>query len=268
MSWHVDEMAVRRYQAGAADRVTSASLEAHLTECAECREFLTVDPHGLQRSWSGVAGRVLPGPPSWVERGLTRLGVPSHIARLLAITPSLRISWLLAVAGVLLFSAAASRAGSQSWDLFLMIAPLIPVAGVAVAYGQIVDPSHEMTVSAPFDPVRLLLLRSVAVTSSAVVLSLGVDLATDSPAATGVWLLPALALTAMTLALGTHVTLWMAASASAVTWVGFLLVVAVQTHGRQEAAFAPVFQVMFSLTAAAAGWVLARRIDRYRRGGA
>lgn len=268
MSWHVDEPTVRRYQSGAADRVTAASLETHLTECGQCRGFLAVDAEWLERSWSGVADRVLPEPPSWVERGLTLSGVPSHIARLLAVTPSLRISWLLAVAGTLLFSALASRTGAEGWDLFLVIAPLIPVAGVAVAYGRLVDPSHEMTVSAPFDPVRLLLLRTMAVTASAVVLSLAVDLATNTPAATGVWLLPTLALTVITLALGTRVTLWVGSASTAAAWIGFLLVVAMQADGRQKAAFSPGFQMMFLLATVAAAWVLARRLDSYRRGGA
>jgi hypothetical protein len=149
-----------------------------------------------------------------------------------------------------------------------MIAPLIPVAGVAVAYGRSADPSHEMTVSAPFDPVRLLLLRTIAVTLSAVMLSFAVDLSTGSPAATGVWLLPALALTAITLALGTHMTLWVAASTSAATWMGFLLLVTVEADGGQYEAFGPGFQVMFLLAAGGAIWVLARRHDNYRRGGA
>jgi hypothetical protein len=267
MSWHVDELAVRRYQSDEADRVASASLEAHLTGCEQCRGLLTVDDDWLERSWIAVADRVEPGKSGVVESGLTKLGVPSHIARVIAITPSLRISWMLAVAGILAFSAAASRADSHNWDLFLMIAPLVPVAGVAVAYGRIVDPSHEMTVSAPFDQVRLLLLRTFAVTASAVMLSLAVDLVTSSPAATGVWLLPALALTAITLALGTHMTMWIAASTSTAIWIGFLLLVTMEADGRQYAAFAPGFQVTFLLATGGAIWVLANRIDGYRRGG-
>ena len=47
--------------------------------------------------------------------------------------------------------------------LFLAVTPLVPVAAVAFAYGQDVDPMWDTTLAAPYSPLRLLLLRSVSV---------------------------------------------------------------------------------------------------------
>ena len=47
--------------------------------------------------------------------------------------------------------------------LFLLVAPLLPLAGVAAAYGPLVDPAYELALAAPLGSLRLLLLRAVAV---------------------------------------------------------------------------------------------------------
>ena len=98
-----------------------------------------------------------------LERGIVRLGVPDHVARLLASTPSLRLSWLAAAAVAIGFSAWAANAGADGRLVFLAVAPVLPVAGVAAAYGRWADPSHELATTAPFSGLRLLLLRTLAV---------------------------------------------------------------------------------------------------------
>lgn len=95
------------------------------------------------------------------------------------------------------------------------MAPLIPVAGVAVAKGSVGDSAHETTTATPIDPLRHVLLRAAAVTGIAFVLSLLLDVVLASTWGTGLWISPALALTLTTFALGTHLTKWMAAAASA-----------------------------------------------------
>jgi hypothetical protein len=44
-----------------------------------------------------------------------------------------------------------------------MAAPLVPLVGVAVAYGPEADPAHELTATAPYSGLRLVLLRTAAV---------------------------------------------------------------------------------------------------------
>jgi hypothetical protein len=167
---------------------------------------------------------------------------------------------------VLLFAAYATHlaVGRSAVDLFLALAPLIPVAGVALAYGQMVDPAHETTVAAPVDGFRLLLIRSCAVTTASALLALVVDMVMPSPQYTAIWLLPALALTLATLAVGTRLPLWMAAAAVAGAWVLILIVLA----GRSlpGAAFQPAAHLYYVAVIALAGLVLSRRRDLYRRG--
>lgn len=268
MSWHVETEVLHRYQSGDVDRVTSVSVEAHVTTCAECRDDLVVDTDWLDRSWAGIAEQVEPGERSIVERVLTWVGVPPHLARVTAVTPSLRPSWLIAVTLTLVFASLASRLVQPgSFDLFLALAPLIPVAGVAVAYGRLGDPAHEISAATPTDPLRLLLLRVAAVTGFAVVLSIVLDVAVPSARATGVWILPALALTLVTLALGTRLAVWVAAAASSVAWVALLSVFLARPEERLMSMFGVQAQVMFLVVALIAALLFAQGRDEYRRGG-
>ena len=267
MSWHVDELAVRRYQGGEADRVASASLETHLTECEQCRGLLTVDEDWLERSWITVADRVEPGKPGVVERSLTKFGVPSHLARVVAVSPALRISFLLAVALVMGFAALASTANStgETYRIFLAVAPLLPVAGVAFAYGRLVDPAHEFIMVAPIDSFRLLMLRAATVLTVAIVLGLVVWPIVPAPRSVGIsaWLLPALALTLITLVLASRLEVWIAAAMVGGGWVAAMLLA---TSWEVEAFGADAQSLYAAVTLLAAGGVLFRR-DHYDREG-
>ncbi|MEX0700243.1 MAG: zf-HC2 domain-containing protein [Acidimicrobiia bacterium] len=266
MTWHIDANLIDGYRIGAFNRSAAASIEAHVSGCEECRRLVMPDVSWLDEGWVAVADRVEAPQPNAVERVLVFMGVSSHLARLVAVTPGLRPSWLGATTFVLLFAAFAAQVavGRSGMDLFLAVAPLIPVAGVAFAYGQMVDPAHEITIAAPLDGFRLLLIRSAAVTAASTVISLGVDVLVPSPGITAVWLLPALALTLSSLAVGTRLPMWMAASGVAGGWV--LLLIITGARSMPTAAFQPAARVYFVAVMAVAGIVLARRHDLYRRG--
>lgn len=268
MSWHVDHEVLHEYQTGTIDRVTAVSIEAHVTECADCRRALLVDEDWMERSWTGIADRVEPGSATLVERVLTWVGVPAHLARVMSVTPSLRPSWLIAVALTLAFAAVASRVAVQpgSVDLFLVLAPLIPVAGVAVAYGRLGDPAHEMTTAAPIDPFRLMLLRAAAVTGFAFFVSLTLDVVIGSGRGTGLWILPALALTLSTLALGAYLAMWVAATTSTSVWLALVGMFLFQADDRVMAVFGMGAQIAFMLVALVGTLILVQRRDVYRRG--
>jgi len=268
MSWHVDELAVRRYQSDEADRVASASLEAHLTGCAQCRGLLMVDRDWLERSWIGVADRVEPGKSGVVESGLTKLGVPSHLARVVAVSPALRISFVLAVALVMGFAALASTSNStgETYRIFLAVAPLLPVAGVAFAYGRLVDPAHEFTMVAPIDSFRLLMLRAATVLTVSIVLGVVVWPIVPAPGSVGIsaWLLPALALTLITLALASRLEVWLAAGLVGGGWVAAMLL----ALSWEVEAFDGDAQALYAAVALlATGAVLVRRNHYDREGG-
>ncbi len=227
MSWHVDQAVLHRYQTGTADRVTAASLEPHVTQCESCRGLLAVDDEWLERSGAAVADRVEPSPPSLVERGLSAVGVPQNVARLVAVSPALRLSFVLAVALVIGFATAASTSNpnGETFRVFLVVAPLLPVAGVAFAYGRLVDPAYELTMAAPVDSFRLLLLRAATVLTVSIGLGLLAWPFVPAPGSFGLsaWLLPALALTLITLALASRLEMWLAGAMVGGGWVAVML---------------------------------------------
>ena len=267
MSWHVEEQLVLRYQEGAVDRVTGASLEAHLAACADCRGLVKADPEWLESSWRGIAERVEPGKPGPLERLLTAVGVPQHHARVAAVSPALRASFLLAVVLVLGFSvlAAASDPAGRTYLIFLFVAPVLPVAGVAFSYGRRVDPAHELTLATPIDALRLLLLRAASVLVVAVGLGLLAWPLVPDPRSLGVsaWLLPALALTLVTLALASRMAV---VSAAALVGGGWLLVILL-AFNRSLDAFNGTAQTVYAAVGVAAVVVMLSRRHHYDREG-
>jgi signal transduction histidine kinase len=178
---------------------------------------------GTGYSGQPAASRIVQ--PRGIEWILTHLRVPDHVARLLAATPSLRWSWLVAGAVTVSFSAWAAHAGEQGMLLFLVVAPLLPVGGVAAAYGPWMDPMHELAQAAPTSSLHLVLIRSTAVLGTVLAL-VGIAAAslpgTDWTAVA--WILPALALTLSSIALATFVPVQRAAAAVALLWFATLTV--------------------------------------------
>jgi hypothetical protein len=151
--WHLDPEAIRRYSQGAALPDLAASAEAHLMKCAACRGVISshVDARRVETIWHEVVDRVDVPRRTWPERMLARLGVGEATARLVAATPTLRGPWLLAVAGVLVLAAWAAQVDERLLGMFLVVAPLGPLAGVAVAFAGGLDPraATPMTTRAP-----------------------------------------------------------------------------------------------------------------------
>ena len=54
---------------------------------------------------------------------------------------------------------AAHLSGDMLWP-FLLVAPLVPVLGVATAYGPSWDPLEGLVVTAPYGRTRLILVRA------------------------------------------------------------------------------------------------------------
>jgi hypothetical protein len=246
MSWHIDDATLERYTSGDTTVAVAASAEAHLITCADCRSRLApaIGADRLDAIWAEVDDRVGALTRPWPERMLARLGVPEDTARLLAATPSLVTSWLAALAVGVAFAASASGTSTRGLVVFLTIAPMVPVAGVAAAYGRPADPSHELAVAAPYSLMRLMLLRSLAVVAGTIVLTaLGSLLLLGHGWTAVAWLLPALSLSATTLAVSARVAPVSAAAGVLTAWVALVVVVHVGT-GVWLAAFGPVAQLV------------------------
>ena len=253
--WHLDPETIRRYAQDAAPPQLAASAEAHLIACADCRAALAahVDARRADTIWHEVADRIDAPRRGWPERVLSRLGVGEATARLVAATPTLRGPWLLAVAGVLVLTALAAQADERLLRTFLVVAPLGPLAGVAVAFAGGLDPTREIGLAAPYSALRLLLIRTAAVLSVTVPIVVAAALALPgSPWRAVAWLLPTAALTGAALALTARLTPVVAVAVVAAAWV--LVTVPIAVAGHVDAAFGPGAQI-FWLAAAAAGAV-------------
>lgn len=259
--WHADPAVLSRYATGSLGGSAAASVEAHLLTCARCRGAVTpaVDPARLTSVWTGVLDRVDAPRCTPVERLLVRLGMAEGAARLVAAAPSLTVSWLGALTAVLLFAALAADAGGRGVLFFLAVAPVLPVAGVAVAYGREVDPTYEVGLAAPYSTFRLLLLRSGAVVVATMLLVgvAAVLLPIDGWLAAA-WLLPSLALTAGTLAVSTRMAPGWAAGGLVAAWL-LAVVTAFRSTGSPYAAFGTSGQLVCLLLLALSLAVLVHR---------
>ncbi len=217
-TWHLDDDALTRWVEGTDGAIAGASVEQHLLTCADCRPKVAAPP-GLDAVWARIRDDLELPRPTRVERALIALGLDASDARVVAVSPSFRGAWLMGLALLLAFAAAAGTWGTNRGQLlFLLIAPLVPVAGVALGYDPETDPALEAECATPWSRFRLVLLRSLALLITGLPVVLGV--ATLVPGSISVlWLAPAAALTVVVLALSTWVAPLVASAGSAALWV-------------------------------------------------
>lgn len=245
-TWHIEPGLLDRYAAGRIPASAAASIEAHLLGCAGCRGALApvTDADRLEAIWRGVTERVDAPRPTPVEWILLRLGVGDGTARLVASAPSLTVSWLTSVMLALSFALLAADSGPRGALVFLALAPILPVAGVAAAYGREVDPTYDVGLAAPYSTFRLLLLRSSAVLVSTLLLAgLAALLLPVAPWVATAWLLPSLALTGATLAASTRMDAAWAAGGVVVFWLAAVFS-AYRSSGAPYAAFGMTGQLL------------------------
>jgi hypothetical protein len=260
--WHIDADALSRWVDGVAGPVMSTSVEQHVLRCAQCQAAVAalVPQAPLQPVWENVLAELEVPRAAPSVRLLRHLGLTSSDASVIVSALGLRASWLLGVIGVLGFTVVSAILGhSGGVGLFLIAAPLIPVAGVAASFGPSVDPSYELVLAAPYVTVRLVLLRTAAVlvTSAPFAIIAGLFLPT-TPAIAVAWLLPAAGFVVVVLAASTWVD---AEIAAAVVGVGWIAVVGLAIrHGHPLAVFAPIPIVTYLALAAVAGLILLRRL--------
>jgi hypothetical protein len=223
--WHVDPPTMVRYARAATTAVEAASVEAHLAACTGCRRLAAdhADRAALGRVKAQLDAHIEAPPERGWVRGLRRAGLGDRDIGLIGGVVALQGSWLAASLAVLGFVALASQLSLSRVGLaaFLVLAPLVPLAGVAAVFGRRADPTYELTVASPTPVTRVVLVRTAAVVAmtlpAIVVLSLvlpGWSLLAFA------WVLPALALCLASLALGTVVPLPRAALGLAVLWLG------------------------------------------------
>ena len=282
-AWHAGEDLLASYAAGTAGAVDGWSVEAHLTGCASCRAALSaqVDPERLARNRSALLVRAAIGDGGRARRLLRRCGVPDHVVSLLAATPSLRGSWLGSVVAVVAVVAGEAAAVSYGWipggglvagrpgavilAPFLLVAPLLVLAGVAAAFLPVFDPAWRLAAAAPFSGFTLLLVRAVCALAAALIPVTGAAFVLPGPGWLPVaLLLPSLALSAAALAAATVMDPRAAAVTAAALWA--LPVLWLASAHVPLLIVAPDAQVACAAALCACAAVLYLRRDRFELG--
>lgn len=227
--WHVTDALALRYAEGSAPETDAWSLEKHVESCSPCAGRVSAAVR------AGAAGPALAAVRAELLTAVGHRPVPAAAvvvasplgrwARLWwAAGPALRGSWVVAVAlvlgGAFALAYGAGFQGARSW--LLALSPLLPLGGVAVSYGRHADPLYEITAATPSGGLRLLLTRTAAVLAVCVpLLTAGGALLPPVAGFPGAaaWLLPGLALTLATLALGSFVGCRAAAATLAGGWL-------------------------------------------------
>ena len=223
-SWHASDEMLRSYARGETGVAVMASVEAHLMRCPVCRARLVPEVDApLEAAWTRVADAVQAPRAPFVVRLMRMCGLSESDGALLGASRSLNGAWLLATMAVVVFAAvAAIPSETLGQALYLLVAPLVPVAGVVAAFAA-GDPLAGLTSTTPYSKARLALLRTVAVVIASVPLSIAIGVAIPGIAWLAfAWLLPALALTLLTLV---GMTWWRPEPigvASALVWIAVI----------------------------------------------
>jgi len=231
--WHIDRDDLASSADGRAGPAQLASVEAHLGRCDRCRAALSgrvaagsAASTGDDPVWAGIADRIDGG-----NRLLRRW---PRLATVSLASPPLVIATTL-VAGLLVVLVIAARLWSARYATATLVTlgPITPLVAAHVAFGPRVDPAGRMAAAAPIASGRVAALRALAATLLACVAGLAVTPLTTLPAAdVVVWLLPALAGTALAVAIGTFVD---ATAPSIVLGLGWFLAVGVWLAGAPRA---------------------------------
>ncbi|MET7291429.1 zf-HC2 domain-containing protein [Streptomyces griseoloalbus] len=200
----------------AADEVWA--MEAHLEACRVCRDRLSAAVAAqapavvalVDTVWSGLEPRlaaagVMPRRRHWP-------------ARLSGWMTPVMVPWLAMVVTVTLLALLLDLIGTGTGDVspVLLLAPVLPVLGVAASWSRGLDPAYELTASAPRAGLYLVLRRTTSVLAVVVPALLVGGWATGVTAAQ--WLLPCLAFTSTTLALGGVIGVTRAAVSMVALW--------------------------------------------------
>jgi hypothetical protein len=266
-TWHASDEMLRSYARGETGVAVVASVEAHLLRCPACRERIAPEVSApLEAAWTRVADRIQAPRPPLIVRALRRLGLSEADGVLLSAARALDGAWLLATLAVVVFAAlAAIPSAAEGRALYLLVAPLVPVLGVVASFAA-GDPLAALTSATPYPKARLALLRTVAVVITSIPLSIAVGIAVPGIEWLAfAWLLPALALTLITLLAMTWWEPEPVGFAVASAWIAVLAV----AHSSNDVAAAVRLnlQLVYLAIAVLAAVALALRIGAARTPG-
>lgn len=210
---HASTDLLRRYAGGDTDLEVGVvwAVEVHLEGCGECRARLA----GV----ATAAGPLVDQVWAALDLDLDTTPAPARRVRRLATwaTPAM-VPWLGMTVLVASLAFLVDLALSPDFpSVALLLAPVAPVAGVAAVWARGLDPAHEVVAATPRAGLYLVLRRTVAVLVTVIPL-----LALTTWTSPARWLLPCLAFTVATLALGGFVGVRRAAAGLVAAWAVFV----------------------------------------------
>lgn len=262
---HAPEGLLARYAAGDAGigPETLWALEGHLEGCASCRDRLADAVRGGNPGTVSLLERVHAG----LDTELARSAPAPLRSRLLPRTsrwlaPTL-LRWLGMSTLMVLTAVGFDLVNDSSrMSLVLLLAPVVPLLGVAAVWARGQDPVHELVAATPRAGLYLVLRRTLTVLVVVIpVLALAGLVVDASPAR---WLLPCLAFTAGALALGTVIGVSRAAAALGLLWAAGVIAPSLVTARLPAVLDTASLPAWAALTAATAVVLVLRR-DAYTK---
>jgi hypothetical protein len=250
---HVSDQLIGRYTAG--DKAIPGdqlwALEVHLESCALCRGRLGGPADLLDAVWAGLEPELLRIPP---------VRPRNRLAALLATwaTPAI-VAWACMILLVTVLAAGLDLLMPHTSDtvpLVLLLAPVLPVAGVFASWSRGLDPASELVAATPRAGLQLVLRRTVAVLAVVIPVLAVAGWATGTSIAPV--LLPSLAFTTGTLALGSVIGIDRAAAAIGAVW-GALIIAPWIAWDHFPYALAPASEPVWALAFAAGAVVVVLR---------
>ena len=240
---HLSPSVIARYadREAVLDEVTVWSVEVHLEDCADCRALVAA---GTTDDSAALLARVAAG----MERDIAAGPEPARRRRWSASRNRWLVwhlvPWLTMTVAVLGCAALLQAVQPGLPSLVSLLAPVAPLPGVAIAWSRRHDPAWELIAGTPAAGLAMLLRRTAGVLVVVVpALALASSRTGISLALT---LLPCLAFTAATVALGAFIGVRRAALVLGIAWALAVILPAVAT------AHLPVFLQ----ASASPGWAL------------
>ncbi|BCY08896.1 hypothetical protein [Actinoplanes sp. L3-i22] len=261
MTAHIDDDLLARY-AGISESLPDAAVwdvEMHLDTCSGCRGRLGAVVHpGTAAMVAQVGGELTGSLPAVVP--YRRLGALRRWSTW-SLVPRLMVS-----VGALLAALLLQVVNPHYPSPVLLIAPVVPLFGVAAACSRRDDPAWELVVASPQGGVLMVLRRTVTVLAALLPVLALVGWASGTSVA--LWLLPCLTVTSATIALGSLLGVRRAAGVVAAAWIAVVTAPAMLTHqvpGVLAADKAPLWAITGLLLTALA-WARADTFQRLASG--
>ncbi|GAA1608006.1 zf-HC2 domain-containing protein [Actinoplanes couchii] len=245
MSTHPEPTVLARYAEGdpGLDDAAVWTVESHLETCPDCRARLTGHLTGDTRA-------LLETVAAGIDRGIVAGPAPVRNPRAWSVTGRRWFTvtlapWLIMTAAMIGCAVLMNVLEPQMPSLVLLLAPVAPLPGVAVAWSRRTDPAWELIAATPAAGLAMLLRRTAVVL--AVIMPLLVLAGAYTGTSIALLLAPCLAFTASSIALGALIGVHRAAFVLAALWAAAIVLPTLVTAE---------LPVVLQSGAAPAGWTL------------